>query len=380
MRKLILLSALLALTLAGSAQATIDWAGNAWPLHGASVVPTGPVDVFAQVFKTGVTEPPGQGPDISAVLLYTTDIAPQMSAVMTYNTDVGNNDEYTAQIPQAALIGASWIDVTVIFTDETDGSTFEITGDQQGNPPPLHYLVVDVLPNDVDVVFTLCMSGEPTDGVPCVIGSADEIGGWVTGVNMANVEGELWQVTVTFGAGDNPAFEYKYKKDDCATWEGVDNRAVTLPTDGTTMVELAPDSWNNLPIGCGLGNVLNEDKVICFQVCMEGVDNTGGVCVIGSIDALGNWVDGLPMGMVGANLYQACITLPQGTPIPLTIEYKYKKDNCETWESVPNRMVTVDNDSPLEQTLTHTWDDGLGTCEPVANEPASWGGLKNRYR
>jgi hypothetical protein len=35
-------------------------------------------------------------------------------------------------------------------------------------------------------------------------------------------------------AGGNPSFEYKYKKDGCTDWEWVGNRAVTLPTDGSS--------------------------------------------------------------------------------------------------------------------------------------------------
>jgi hypothetical protein len=368
------------LGLAGSAFATIDWAGNVWPNSGADVVPTGPVDVYAQVYKAGVTDAAGQGPDISGMLYYTTDIAPQAAVPMTYNTDVGNNDEYTAQIPQASLVGATYVDVTVIFTDETDLSTFEVVGDQAGNPPPLRYNVVNVLPNNVDVVFTLCMSGEPTTGVPCVIGSAAEIGEWVTGVNMTNMGGELWQVSVTFLAGGNPSFEYKYKKDDCTIWEDIPNRLMSLPTDGTTLVELPPDSWNDLPIGCGLGDYLDADRVVCFQVCMEGVTYTPDVCVIGSVDALGNWATGQVMNMIGSGLYQYCVIFPQGTAIPLNVEYKFKKDNCETWESVDNRVLTVDNSLPGETTVTHTWDDGPGTCLPVGTESATWGSLKTQYR
>ncbi|MFQ5600105.1 MAG: carbohydrate-binding module family 20 domain-containing protein [Candidatus Krumholzibacteriia bacterium] len=382
MKRVFMTAAALAvcLCLAGNAQAVIGWAGNAWPNHGANVVPTGPVDVFAQVWKSGVTDLAGQGAGITAELRYTTDIAATQTVAMTYNGDIGSNDEYTGQIPQAALVGASWVDVTVVFTDQTDATTFEITGDQAGNAPPLRYNVVAVLPNDVDVVFTLCMSGTATMGPPCVIGSAPEIGTWGTGVNMTNIGGELWQVTVTFAAGGNPGFEYKYKKDACASWEGAPNRVVALPTDGTTLVTLATDSWDNLPIGCGLGDVLAEDKTVCFQVCLEGVVNSGDVCVTGSVSQLTNWGSGALMALIGPDLYEACITFAQGTPIPVNVEYKFRKDGCVTWESVPNRMVTIDNGSPTAQTLAHAWDDGASTCVPVAAEEASWSILKSLYR
>jgi hypothetical protein len=382
MKKLIMpMIVMLALGTAGSALAVIDWAGAVYPNNGATVVPTGPIDVYAQVFKGGVTDAPGQGADISAVLIYTTDIAAPVTAPMVFLGDNGpSNDEYTVQVPQAVLLGAAWVDVTIVFTDATDGSELEVLADQAGNAPPFRYIVTNVLPNDVTVHFTLCMSGTATAGDPCVIGSAPEIGVWGTGVNMTNVGGELYEVAVTFLAGGNPSFEYKFKKDGCADWEGVPNRLVTLPTDGTTDVVLAPDSWNNTPIGCDLGTSLTEDKVICFQACLSGVDNIGGVCVTGSLPELTLWGDGAPMTEIATDLYQTCLIIPAGTLIPLNIEYKFKKDDCQTWEGFGNKLFTVDNSSAAETTLTNTWEDGTGVCDPVGVERTTWGGAKSLFR
>gem|GEM_PF-1315263 len=382
MKKLLTLAVgILAIGMAGNALAVIDWAGNVYPNNGTIVAPTGPVSVYAQVYKTGVTDAAGQGADISAVLVYSTDIAAAVNAPMGYLGDVGNNDEYTAQIPQAALVGASWVDVTVLFTDATDGTEFEVLADQAGNSPAFRYIVTDVLPNDVTVRFSLCMSGAATNGVPCVIGSAPEIGTWGAGVNM-NPTGtaDLYTVDVVFVAGGTPAFEYKYKKDACTTWEGTGNRQVVLPTDGTTFVDLATDSWEFAPLACGLGNTLEEDKVICFQVCMDGVENSGGVCTVGGIPQLDNWGTGVAAAPIGASLFQTCVVFPAGTAIPLNIEYKFKKDDCATWESVGNRLVVLDNTLAAETTLTSTWDDGPGACEPVAVEGAAWGTIKGMYR
>ncbi|MBZ0268175.1 hypothetical protein K8I85_08460 [bacterium] len=367
--------------LSGSAFAAIDWAGNAYPLDGSAHLPTGPITAYAQVFKSGVTDPAGQGADLSAVLYYTPEGGAQQSVPMSYLGDVGNNDEYTADIPQAALLGVSFVDVTVIFTDATDATTFEITGDQNGTPPPLRYNVSNALPNDVDVTFTMCMSGTPTAGDPCVIGSAAEIGNWGTGVNMVpeGSDPELWTVTVTFAAGSNPNFEYKYKKDACVDWEFVGNRLVSLPTDGTTSVVLGVDSFNDAPIGCGLGSTLDSPKEVCFQVCLEAVDWTGGTCVTGATNELTNWGDGVAMTEISPALFEVCVTWPAGTPIQ-TIEYKFKKDDCATWESVGNRMVDLDNSSPATQTVYHTFDDTPGDCGTVSVEQTSWGQVKGMYR
>lgn len=365
--------------LTGSAFAAIDWAGNVWPLSGSAHLPTGDISVYAQVYKAGVTDGGGQGADIEAVLAYTPEGGTTFLVPMTYNGDIGNNDEYTAAIPQAALLGVSYVEATVVFTDNTDGSTFEITGDQNGTPPPLVYNVTNALPNDVDVTFTLCMSGTATMGDPCVIGSAPEIGAWGTGVNMSLLSGELYEVTVTFAAGSNPNVEYKYRKDACIDWESVGNRAITLPTDGTTSVVLAADSWNNAPIGCGLGSSLDSPKEICFQVCLEAVEWTGGTCVTGSNNELTNWGNGVAMTEISPSLFEVCVTWPAGTPFQ-TVEYKFRKDDCNTWEGVGNRMVTLDNSSPATQTVFHTFDDTPGTCATVSVEESSWGHVKSMYR
>lgn len=381
MRRLLSLVAAVALVcLAGNAAAMIGWAGNVWPNNGAQVVPTGPVSVYCQVWKSGVTDAAGQGAGIEAFCEMNADGGGWTSVAASYQGDVGSNDEYTVQIPQAMLVGAAFVQVNWKFHDTTDDTWWTSCNDQAGNPPPQTYNVVNVLPNDVAVTFTLCMSGEVTAGAPCVIGSAAEIGTWGTGVNMTSLGGDLWQVTVTFLAGGNPYFEYKYKKDACTNWEGVANRPVTLPTDGTTAVSLPADSWNNLPMGCGLGSVLEQDKVVCIQVCMADVANSGGVCVTGGLPALTNWGDGMPMVLIGDNLYQACLVFSAGTPIPVNFEFKFKKDGCTTWESVANRSFSVDNSLPYESTLTYTWDDGPGSCGPVDTQDTTWGSLKSMFR
>ncbi len=380
MKKLILMSALLSLALVTTASAAIGWAGNVWPNNGANVVPTGPLDVYGQCWKSGVTDMAGQGMDIEAYLDVTTDLGGPTLISMTYLGDVGSNDEYTGQIGQTLLVGASWVSVNVKFHDLSDDTWYDLIPDQTGAPGPQVYNVTDVLPVDIDVTFTMCMSGEPfTDG-PCVVGSAAEINSWGSGVAMTSLGGDLYEVTVTFLAGGNPSFEYKYQKDGCSAWESVGNRLVTLPTDGTTAVGLAADSWNNLPMACGMGNTFTEDKTVCFQVCLDGVETLGDVCVVGNIPALDNWGTGVTMTMVGPGLYQACIVFPIGSAAGFNVEYKYKKDGCATWEGTANHMVWMDDASPTEQTLTHNWEDGPGACAPVGNEDATFSTLKSLYR
>jgi len=381
MKKLVTLAvAAVLVAAAGSAFGAIGWAGNVWPNSGANITPSSPVDVYAQVWKSGVTDAAGQGADISADMAITNDIGGTLTVAMSYNGDVGANDEYTAQIPTSMIMGASWVEVDITFHDLSDGTDYTGLNDQAGVAAPQHYLVVNVLPVDVDVVFTVCLSGATTAGDVCVIGSDPAIGSWGTGVNLTNVSGDLWQGTVTFPAGGNPSFEYKYRKDACATWESIGNRAVTLPTDGTTSVALAADSWDDLPMGCGMGSNLTEDKVVCFQVCVAGVGTNGGVCVTGSLPELTSWGTGVAMTQIGADLYQACLIFPAGTAVPVNMEFKFRKDGCDTWESVANRTFSLDDATATETTLTYAWDDGENLCAPVPTDDASWGSLKSLYR
>lgn len=382
MKKLVMLAVFaMLMSIAGSAFAVIDWAGNVWPNNGHNIAPTADQSVYVQIYKDGVTSGPGQGADITADMVYFTDLdATPVTLNMAYLGDNGdNNDEYTAAIPQAAMVGATTITVDFVVTDLTDDSVYAPVNDQNNNPAPLVYNVVNVLPNDVDVSFSICMSGQETVGTVQVIGSAAEIGTWGTGVDMINTDGDLWDVTITFAAGSSPAFEYKFKRDGGAVWEDIGNRPVVLPTDGTTAVALEVQSWNNLPMGCGMGTTLEEDKNVCLQVCMEGVEYTGGVCIAGSLPDQPQWT-GVPMDAMGGNLYQFCMIIPAGTAIPLTVEYKFQKDDCANWEGTGNRAVIIDNALDAETTVTSTWEDGPGQCDAVANEGTTWGGLKSQYR
>jgi len=381
MKRLIMLTAFVtALALAGSASAAIGWAGNVWPNSGASVVPTEDLNCYVQVWKDGVTPGEGQGAGIEVQCDVVTANG-SWTLAAGYQGEVGNNDEYTVAIPQAYIVGSSYVQVWFKVHDTTDDTWYEGTNDQAGVAPPQTYTVVDVLPNDVDVLFRICMSGEPFTGGPCVVGSASEINSWGAGVAMTQVDGDYFEVIVTFLAGHNPSFEYKYQKDGCSVWEGAANRPVTLPTDGTTYVELPVDSWNNLPMGCGLGNILEEDKVVCFRVCMDGIENTGDVCVIGSTDYLTNWGTGVPAIDIGGGLFQACVTFPAGIAIPLPVEFKFKKDGCSTWESVGNRTITVDNTLEGMTISTVNWDDNeFGMCEVIGTEESSWGSIKTLHK
>ena len=117
-----------------------------------------------------------------------------------------------------------------------------------------------------------------------------------------------------------------------------------------------------------LGEQLDERA---GKVCLSGVETIGDVCVIGSVPQLGSWVTGEPMALIGPDLYQACFTYQAGMLIPLNLEFKFKKDACQTWESVGNRTFAIDKSLDPETTLTFGWDDLGGECAPVSTQPSS---------
>jgi len=161
---------------------------------------------------------------------------------------------------------------------------------------------------------------------------------------------------------------------------------LTLPTDGSTTFDVDPDSWNRLPLGCGLGDTLIEWKVVCFQVCLDGVEHSGDVCVSGNHSLLTNWGTGIVTYLTATDLYEFCLRFPAGTPVPGEVEYKFRKDDCTTWETIPNRVIVVDNESLPAVKVTHIWDDGPGVCDEAVGvaettfDEVSWGRLKGTYR
>lgn len=79
----------------------IEWANLQWPTTG-TIVQGGNFTVYAQVYKSGVTDAAGQGSGIQAWIGYSTSNTNPNTwtnwVSATYNADVGNNDEYMANI------------------------------------------------------------------------------------------------------------------------------------------------------------------------------------------------------------------------------------------------------------------------------------------
>ncbi|UCF06161.1 MAG: hypothetical protein JSV33_03790 [bacterium] len=242
----VLLAVPVLLVWTGTAFATIDWAGEIWPIHGYTVSEGSDVAIYLQIYKTGKTEPAGQGDSILATLYYGPELGPYTSVAMSYLGDVGNNDEYRGFIPAAAIEGQDSIWFYCEAYDSTDASTYTGAKDQNQNDPPFVLNITPVLNQEVTVWFGMCMPPEgdpdydPDPGDICITGSTPELTNWGSGVLMARpcdwYSPLFYQVSVTFPAGSSPYIEYKFRKWDCVEWEPGGNHSVMIDDTNPTML------------------------------------------------------------------------------------------------------------------------------------------------
>jgi hypothetical protein len=121
------------------------------------------------------------------------------------------------------------------------------------------------------------------------------------------------------------------------------------------------------------------------HLCLTtGVTTTGDVCVTGSPPELTGWGTAVTMlqtcPVLSPNLYQADVLFPAGSN-PY-VEYKYRKDDCETWESTGNHSFTIDDSGGNQDVWTDGWEWNAPNCPdcPTATEPVQWGTIKALYR
>jgi hypothetical protein len=253
--KVVLLLMVTLLLSASSAYAVIGWSGNVWPCNNGTYAENGNIDVYIQVWKQGVTDQPGQGPDISATLFYKQEgEANYQSVQMVYNVDVGNNDEYKGTIPSSALQGGVREVFECVVYDQSDGTSYGGGGDQCSNLPPFYLNITPATRIDVTVKFRLCLSdGAETTGDVCVTGDHNELTNWGNGVLMfrpcPGPSPKYYEVEVLFPAGSNPSVQYKYRKDGCSTWEGTGNHTCVID-DSSSYQVLPIDGWEYVNPDC----------------------------------------------------------------------------------------------------------------------------------
>lgn len=102
---------------------TIDWCNLQWPPNG-SIASGESYNVYGQVYKSGVTEAPGQGIDLQAWVgynFYDTDPSTWTNWVpCTFNTESGNNDEFVADLGVNIIgdVGTAYYAMRYQYMDE----------------------------------------------------------------------------------------------------------------------------------------------------------------------------------------------------------------------------------------------------------------------
>ncbi|MCC6475641.1 T9SS type A sorting domain-containing protein [bacterium] len=270
--KVLFLIAVLCIMGAQSAYATIGWAGDIWPLNGSSHLPTNDLTVYAKVWKSGVTDSPGQGADIEGWLYYKRASEMTYTALqMTYNVaSSGSNDEYMGAIPAIALNGGENEDVYVVFKDLTDNTEYTDVRDQQGNGPNLSYVIAPGTSIDVAVTFRVdmnCVNPDLFAGGVFFTGDFELF--WATChplAQMSDGDGDgIWEGTWVFPAGSNIQVQYKFQSHDetNCNWECGGNHYLILddsqPTQIADVVQYCCETW-------GPGEISAEGSY-CVGLC-----------------------------------------------------------------------------------------------------------------
>jgi len=159
--------------------------------------------------------------------------------------------------------------------------------------------------------------------------------------------------------------------------------------DLTDMTECYGNDQNGNPPNFFLPitQVLSQDVTVRFHLCLPtGVETTGDICVTGDHAEITNWGNGTgpmvqPCPSASPGLYQIEITFfAGGNPF---VNYKYRKDGCETWEDGGNHQVLIDD---TESFFDIAWVDGWSWMTPDCPEcpspvdDATWGTIKALYR
>jgi hypothetical protein len=164
----------------------------------------------------------------------------------------------------------------------------------------------------------------------------------------------------------------------------VDYYCVITDLSDTTECAGQDQNTNDPPFLLPITQVTSQAVTVNFHMCLtSAVETEGDICVTGNKDELTNWGDGVPMVQEcpadSPKTYIASITFAAGSNP--AVEYKYKKDACQTWESVGNRSFLIDDSGPMMDLMIDTWENGENDCPecqtPVEN--STWGAVKALY-
>jgi hypothetical protein len=240
-------------------------------------------------------------------------------------------------------------------------------------------------------VTTLAIVGELQSEMGCA-------GDWdpacmSTEMNDAGVNGDVvaFDGIWSFLGSVTTAGTYQYKATADDGWDHQYGAEGPATDGGTTYLSLTAGQQVLFRVNTNTGRIspaattTSRAVTVTFQMCLpESVSTTGTVCVIGNQEPLGAWSTGVNMNQpcpdTSPKTYSVDVTFPSGSPT--LVEYKYKKDDCGTWEdAISNRQLVLSDASPTQVVPLDVWNNDLSGCSgclaPV--KPTSWGAIKALY-
>jgi hypothetical protein len=191
---------------------------------------------------------------------------------------------------------------------------------------------------------------------------------------------DVWEYSVVVA----PAGDYQCKVTLNKNWDQSTGDNVSFTSDGVNPVTFTYDmSSNTTTVSTEVVTQYPVD--VFFTLCLpDTIDSFFDICVTGSHDVLTNWGDGVlmyqPCPDISPKLYEVSVTFPAGsTPY---VEYKYKKDDCQTWEDGWNHSFTIDDEFMLQILPWDGWEYIPPECPDCSSpvEDSSWGTIKSLYK
>lgn len=381
--------------LAPGVRAQVDWSGNNVPVHGCILQQGLPVMFLYGIYDAGRTEAPERGDSLGAAVFWRdADAGGDFSRVdMQYIGQSGfedHDDLFSVVVSHQQFRGATRVEYFTMAYDSTVVPVHADTtrGDANGHPPSyvVSFFGLPVMPHDVAVHFSVCLNGSTAGSVKVWVDPRTQPPFVRDLVKVSEEIPDLWEGDVPLYAGVAQTIDYQYLKDGAP-----ETITHSLPMQvGSYLQGSGTDSWGGGGLGCHLQQTLRGSVRVHFSVCMVDTPPGGTVCVSGNTWELHHWVGGVRLASIQPdepNLFEGDVEFPDGSPA--VVQYKFRKDNCWTWESLfgnehmtTNRFLYIGGATSPYMAPTGVWSNaGPNNCGPPTGVVStSWSNFKALYR
>ena len=167
----------------------------------------------------------------------------------------------------------------------------------------------------------------------------------------------------------------------CTFYDSTDGTICTGQDQGT-----CPGGSHAPPFTLNIASGTTRDVTVTFTFCQPAADpDPGNVCVTGSNAAITTWGSGVQMTKLACDLSEPrnhhytldVLFLTGSNP---SVEYKYKRDGCSTWQPDPNKTFIINDSSATQILPADGWGSNPASCCTVGTENWTWGTIKAIYR